>query len=138
MVVQAGPLKLVCVIGGWVSLILGVIGIFLPLLPTTPFVLLAALCFSKGSPRLHEWLIRQPAFGPLILNWERYGSISRSAKIAATVSIVVLFSVTFILVNVGWAIKGIIGLIGLGVLGFIWTRPLPSGEQPLQVQPVLE
>lgn len=138
MVVPTRFFKLVYIIGGWVCLILGVIGIFLPLLPTTPFVLLAAFCFSKSSPRLHDWLIHQPTFGPLIRNWEQHGSISRSARIGATVSIVVLFSITFVVVNVGLVIKGSISLIGLGVLGYIWTRPLPNGEQTLQPQPVLE
>jgi len=138
MAVRIRFFKFGFIIGGWVSLILGVIGIFLPLLPTTPFVLLAALCFSKSSPRLHDWLLHQPSFGPLILNWEQSGSISRTAKIAATVSMVILFSITFIVVNVGLVIKGSLGLIGLSVLGYIWTRPSPSGEQSLQPQPVLE
>ena len=138
MVVHIPLFKLGFIIGGWASLILGLIGIFLPLIPTTPFVLLAALCFSKGSPRLHDWLIHQPTFGPLILNWEQYGSISRSAKIAATVSMMVLFPVTLVVVNVGLAIKGSLCLLALGVLGYIWTRPLPSGDQSLQPQPILE
>ena len=134
MVVPASPCQVLFIIGGLISLILGVIGIFLPLLPTTPFVLLAAFCFSKGSTRLHDWLIHQPAFGPLILDWEQHGSISRSAKISASVSMVALFSITFFIVNVGLAVKGVMSLIGLGVLGFIWTRPLPGGERSLLPQ----
>ena len=51
---------------GWVSVVLGVIGIFLPLLPTTPFLLLAASCFAKSSQRFHSWLLNQPQLGPYI------------------------------------------------------------------------
>lgn len=51
---------------GWLSVILGVIGIFLPLLPTTPFLLLAVSCFGKSSKRFHDWLLNQPQLGPYI------------------------------------------------------------------------
>ncbi|RZA08047.1 MAG: DUF454 domain-containing protein, partial [Proteobacteria bacterium] len=55
---------------GWISLALGILGIFLPLLPTTPFVLLAGICFAKGSPRMHAWLINHPRLGPPIKDWQ--------------------------------------------------------------------
>lgn len=61
-------------IGGWLSFILGAVGVVLPVLPTTPFMLLAAACFAKTSPRFHRWLLANRVFGPLIKNWqaERY------------------------------------------------------------------
>ena len=92
IMIQSTLLRLIVMASGWMSLMLGIIGIFLPLLPTTPFVLLSALCFSKSSPRLHHWLINQPRLGPMILNWEQQGSISQSAKVTSTVLIVGLFS----------------------------------------------
>ena len=52
---------------GFLSLALGTIGIFLPLLPTTPFVLLAAVCFAKASPRFHNWLLQHRTFGPIVI-----------------------------------------------------------------------
>lgn len=55
---------LICI--GWASVVLGIIGIFLPLLPTTPFLLLAASCFAKSSKRFHDWLLNQPQLGPYI------------------------------------------------------------------------
>ncbi len=108
---------------GIVSLILGVIGILLPLLPTTPFALLAAYFFSKSSERLHDWLINQRTLGPLIKDWERYGVIRLKAKWMATVMIILLFSYSLIFVPVLPWIKAIVFLSGISILIFIWTRP---------------
>lgn len=108
---------------GWLSLILGVIGVFLPLLPTTPFVLLSAACFSKSSERLHRWLLTRPHLGKLVIDWEQRGAISLRAKILSTVMIVLLFSYTFIYVDVLIWIKVIVSLIGISIMTFIWTRP---------------
>jgi len=125
---QLLPLRVLFFIGGWVSLILGCVGIILPLLPTTPFILLAAYCFSRSSERLHQWLITHPQMGPLIRDWQQDGSISKTAKTKATVLIIGTFAVTFAVVNVGLMVKGVILLIGIGVLTFIWTRPVPPND----------
>ena len=123
--IQSTPLRLVAMAAGWISLILGIIGIFLPLLPTTPFVLLSAYCFSKSSPRLHHWLIHQPRLGPMIQNWEQQGSISQNAKVTATVLMVGLFSLSLLFLDLSLLFKSSLVCTGAGVLGFIWTRPLP-------------
>jgi len=123
--IQSTILKFVAMVSGWTSLILGIIGIFLPLLPTTPFVLLAAYCFSKSSPRLHRWLLNQPRLGPMIQNWERHGSISQSAKVTATVLIIGLFSFSLWHLTLSALFKGVLVCIGTGVLCFLWTRPVP-------------
>lgn len=68
---------------GFLSLFLGGIGIILPLLPTTPFVLLAAWCFAKSSPRLHNWLLENRIFGPLIRRWDENRCIPLKAKLMA-------------------------------------------------------
>ncbi|MFM2056591.1 MAG: hypothetical protein RLY71_976 [Pseudomonadota bacterium] len=67
-------------LAGWISLALGVIGIFLPLLPTTPFVLLAAACFSRGSERCERWLLDHPRFGPLVRDWRTNRAVPLRAK----------------------------------------------------------
>ncbi|HNW64597.1 MAG TPA: YbaN family protein, partial [Piscinibacter sp.] len=65
---------------GAASLALGVLGIFLPLLPTTPFVLLAAFCFSRGSDRVEAWLLAHPRFGPMVADWRARRAIPMRAK----------------------------------------------------------
>jgi uncharacterized membrane protein YbaN (DUF454 family) len=71
---------------GLISLALGIAGVVLPLLPTTPFVLLSAYCFARSSPRLHDWLLGHKIFGPLIHNWEQHRAISPRAKVLAVLS----------------------------------------------------
>jgi hypothetical protein len=66
------------------SLLLGVIGIFVPLLPTPPFVLLAAWCFSRGSERCERWLLEHPRFGPLVRGWREQRAMPLRAKQWAT------------------------------------------------------
>lgn len=118
-----GSQRILFLILGFLSLFLGVIGIFLPLLPTTPFALLAAYFFSKSSHKIHRWLLDQKTLGPLIRDWESHGIIRLKAKWLATVMIVLLFSYSLLFVNVPHLIKGIVALSGIAILTFIWTRP---------------
>ncbi|MCG8536572.1 MAG: YbaN family protein [Pseudomonadales bacterium] len=74
---------LICV--GWVSVVLGVVGIFLPLLPTTPFMLLAAICFSKSSKRFHEWLLNQPHLGNYIRMYLEGKGITAKTKVVTLI-----------------------------------------------------
>lgn len=114
-------------IAGVVAVALGVIGIVLPILPTTPFLLVAAFCFDRGSPALHNWLISHKIFGPIIKNWRDYGAVPKSAKIAAVVFMTVAF-----LGGVYFQIKPWVlvlqAVIFTGVAIFLITRPLPPGE----------
>lgn len=66
--------------GGAAALLLALIGVVLPGLPTTPFVLVAGACFVRASPRAHAWLLRNKTFGPLIAEWERHRSVPRRIK----------------------------------------------------------
>ena len=68
---------------GLICIALGFIGIFLPALPTTPFLILAAACFARSSPRLESWLLDHPRFGPALRAWRAHGTISFRTKLAA-------------------------------------------------------
>jgi uncharacterized membrane protein YbaN (DUF454 family) len=115
--------KLGYFIVGWISLALGVLGIVLPLLPTTPFVLLSAFCFSKSSKRFHDWLLNHKVFGPLVKDWQRHGVIKIQAKILASVSMLLMVSLSLYFVSIPWIYVFAILLMISGVLVFIWTRP---------------
>lgn len=108
-------------LAGWFCFALGFIGAFLPLLPTVPFMLLAAYCFGRGSERFHEWLITHPTFGPPILDWMEHGTISRRSKRAAGVAILLAFVISLIL-GVRPAILAIQAVVLIGVAIFIFSR----------------
>lgn len=94
----------------------------LPLLPTVPFLLLAAFCFARSSERLHQWLVGHPTFGPPIRDWEERGAIGRRAKWIATVSMAGSVIVALWLGLPGLAVAvQVVVLAAVGV--FIWTRP---------------
>ena len=75
--------KLIYNIMGTVSLAFAFIGVILPIIPTTPFVLLSAACYYKGSKRLHSWLSRNEMFGPIIRDFEEHGGMRKITKIKA-------------------------------------------------------
>jgi hypothetical protein len=89
------------VIAGTVSLGLGAIGVFIPILPTTPFLLLSAACYCKGSERMHRWLLNNRLFGSYIRNYKDGKGISPTGKIIASflVWITVCYSALFIVDN---------------------------------------
>lgn len=125
---RQSTIRTLFVIAGWMSLGLGLIGAFLPILPTTPLVILAAYFFSKGSTRLHQWLVTRPHLGNMIVEWEQHRVIRMRAKIMSTVVIIPLFAYTLGFVQVHLAIKVIVALTGVAVLAFIWTRASLPGD----------
>lgn len=73
--------KYILIVLGSIALVLGIIGILLPVLPTTPFLLLASFCYLKSSKRLYDWLLSHKVFGPYIYNYITYKAVYRSTKI---------------------------------------------------------
>lgn len=107
---------------GLICVGLAMVGIVLPLLPTVPFLRLAAFFFARSSSRLHNWLITHRSFGPLIVDWQSSGAIRPGAKKAATVSIAAVFGLSILLALPSHVL--IIQIVLLGcVMIFIWTRP---------------
>lgn len=97
-------------------------GVILPLVPTVPFMLLAAFCFGRSSQKLHDWLLAHPVFGPAIVDWRQSGAISRRGKRIATASICVLPLLTWVL-DFPTPVLVVQCLALVAVLAFILTRP---------------
>ena len=93
---------------GFLFLAIAILGIFLPLLPTTPFVLLAAACFARSSEKWHQWLLNNQTFGPMIRNWEQNRCISRRVKLTAILSMILVggFSIFFAVESTLWLVVG--------------------------------
>lgn len=108
--------------GGFAALLLGAVGVVLPLLPTVPFLLLAAFCFARSSERLHGWLLDHPTFGPPIRDWEQRGAIGRKAKVIALISMAGSVVMTLWIGMPGWAVA-VQAAVLVAVAVFIWTRP---------------
>ncbi|WP_348521305.1 YbaN family protein [Chromohalobacter sp. 296-RDG] len=116
-------LLFICLAG--VSFSLGVVGLFLPIMPTTCFMLVAVWAASKSSPRFANWIRRHPRFGPSILAWERERAIPRHAKwMACAMLIVSMGVIAFTVGSLVLRVALIIGLMGIAV--WILTRPTPS------------
>jgi len=108
---------------GLIAVLLGLIGIALPLLPTTPFMLLAAYCFSRSSPYLHNKLLSNKVVGPIIVDWEAAGIIRLKTKWVASITMLALVSYPLIFKIQSNAIKLMVIAVIISVLCFIWSRP---------------
>ena len=119
------------VAGGWICVGLAMVGAVLPLLPTTPFLLLASWCFYRGSPRLHAWLHRSPTFGPLLDDWEHYGGIRRDVKRRAVTLVAVVVAASLFYGSLPWWLRYVaLAAVGIG-LYVIWSLPtLPNDAPP--------
>lgn len=107
-----------------ISFSLGVIGLFLPLLPTTCFMLLAVGLASKGSPRFALWIRRHPRFGPPIRAWEQERAIPRHAKLVAVA--LLTLSMVVLALSINAVTVRIVLIVGLSMLAvWIYTRPEP-------------
>tara|TARA_R110000744_G_scaffold50709_8_gene109495 strand:+ start:4792 stop:5190 length:399 start_codon:yes stop_codon:yes gene_type:complete len=110
-------------ITGIFFVVLAFIGAFLPLLPTTPFLLVAATCFAKSSPRLHKMLLANKVFGPMIYHWQQTRSIPKRAKIIALVSMVLAVVWSGYILPSVWLKVLVVGLVAWPFV-FLWRLPL--------------
>lgn len=117
---------------GFIFVGMAIAGAFLPILPTVPFLIVAAFFFSKGSKRFHDWLMHHVHFGPLLRNWYKHGAITRRVKWVATISVVLGLSLSFSWVPLAWQIKLAVALTALAVLIYIWLRPEPPADEPVE------
>ena len=108
-------------VAGFLSLSLGALGIFLPLLPTVPFMILAAFCFARSSPALEGRLLDHPHFGPHIRRWRDKGAISRRGKRAALGAFAFSAVLALFLTPFPWLLIPLAAALIGGT--WIWTRP---------------
>jgi len=118
---------------GYASLALGLVGIFLPVLPTTPFVLLALWCFSRSNPALAERLYTHPRFGTLLITWRDQRAIPRRAKIYALSMLALSYGLILWLSDSEYLPYILAAVMG-GVALYIATRPSPR-ERALNQRP---
>lgn len=114
--------KTMWLLTGLISLVLGLLGVVLPLLPTTPFLLLSAIAFANSSPKMHQWLMNHHRWGPIIKNWHDGGRIDRKSKVVAIGFMLMMPILSLALKAPMWAI-GIQTTILLMVATYILTRP---------------
>jgi uncharacterized protein len=110
---------------GLVFVAVGFVGAFLPVLPTTPFLILATTCFARSSPRLENWLLSHPRFGPPLRAWRECGAISLKAKLLALAGMSVGFLLFWIGTSPGPFLMASVGTLMLTGLVYVFTRPSP-------------
>ena len=122
----SGPLtsRLLWLTVGLAALVVAAVGVVLPLIPTTPFVILAAFAFMRSSQRLHDWLVSHRMFGPMIVDWREYGAIGRVAKRAAIASMAAVFLLSLALNAPEWVLA-VQAPVLAACLWFVGSRPLP-------------
>lgn len=108
---------------GAVLIGVGVIGAFLPILPSTVFFIAAAACFARSSPRIERWLLRHPRIGPGIRAWRANGAISSPAKVAAVAGMISGYLVFFLTVWPEWPLAVFLALVLAGCAAFVLSRP---------------
>lgn len=120
------------IVAGIVATALGVVGAFLPVLPTTPFLLVAAACFARASPKLDRMLVESKLFGPTLVEWRRHRSIPWRTKLVAIglMSTMILISATWF-VPLWWAK---VLLVAVGVATGIWLWLIPSRDRPARTR----
>ena len=113
-------------LAGTVSLGLGIVGVVVPGLPTTPFVLLAAACYAKASPRLHGWLRQHRFFGPTVRDWEEHRSLRKRTKRVAQISMLLMVGIS------AWGLRErpltLSVVLIAAVIGAVWVARIPTRE----------
>jgi uncharacterized membrane protein YbaN (DUF454 family) len=110
---------------GCLMFALGVIGAFLPVMPTTIFLILAAWCFGKSSPRLEAWMLAHPRFGPGLRRWREEGAVPRKAKLMAVSGMTLGYALFWIEARPGWWLAAFVAAFIASGAAYVVSRPEP-------------
>lgn len=113
---------------GTLFLLVGIVGVFVPVLPTTPFLLLATACYARSSRRFYNWLMNHRTFGSLIVEWRTYRSIPWRVKLVAVSTLVVTFGSSIIFFVRDGRLQ--LALTVFGVSMAVWLYRVPSRDRP--------
>lgn len=119
--------KYLFILLGWFFVLLGIIGIVLPLLPTTPFLLIASALFAQSSPRFHQMLLNNSWFGPTIREWEATRTLARKIKYRASFLIIFVFSISVVLLKKNIYLQMLLIGIAFVLLYFLWRIKEEAG-----------
>ena len=124
------PVRYGLIAFGWMNIGLGVLGMFLPVMPTTVFLLIALWAFSRSSRRFHHWLFTHPTLGRTLRDWHSHRVIPLGVKILAVSMMTVSLSYVTLFLAEGWALPLLLGAVLGGVSAFILSRP----SRPLSLE----
>ena len=122
------PLRIALLVAGFLCVGLAALGVVLPLLPTTPFLLIAAACFARSSPRFYRTLLGNRVFGPLIRDWREHRAIPLHAKIMAITAITIVLGSSIVFAVRHPALRVGLGAFGVGLCIWLWRRPTRASE----------
>lgn len=118
--IQKTMQKKILILLGWFFVALSVIGLVLPLLPTTPFLILALALFAKSSPKFHQMLLHNRWFGNVLKQWEENKTVTRNIKLKATLLVLISFPLSIFLVRDFWILQTLLIIIASILLFYIW------------------
>ncbi len=121
--------RYILLILGWLAMVFAILGVVLPLLPTTPFLLLAAWCFARSSPRFHHWLLYRSAFGRYIRHWQQHRAMPPGAKGRAILVILLSFAFSLWMVKILWVRLMLLVILCLLLIFMIRLPVIDDGQE---------
>ena len=133
-VVENRALRLLLATLGWVFVGLAFVGVFIPILPTTGPVILAAFLFSKSSERFDHWLVSNRFFGSIVQDWRAGRGFTVRAKVVAVVAIIVSFTITSLWVVNGFYVRAAFWILAAGIAAYVVSRPTKTQDATLSTE----
>ncbi len=111
---------------GWLTVAAAFAGVWMPLVPTVPFLLVALWAFTRGSPDARRWLLEHPRFGPSLQAWQEHGAIPWHGKLLSAVGMAGSFLILVFTTELPLWVLVVVGLLFLAIGAYVCTRPAPA------------